>query len=111
MSFRSPKVSESLTARELTIPRRIRSWISRSNSGAVGSCAPLTSLRKRMGAGCSADIAGCLATVPPRDQETEEEMQAAEAECHQCVPPRPRKQQCNRTQGHEAHPHDRNDPH
>src|SRR5271165_1175837 len=81
--FNSLKVNESLTARALTIPRRIRSWMMRSRYGSAFSTddwSVLTGLAERFLPGTTSlfRAALALATVPPRNQESENDMQATE---------------------------------
>src|SRR5687768_16072495 len=94
----SLKVSDSLTASALTIPRRMRSWIRRSSDvGAAASASPFTgaSLGGEPAGGAAprrpapaAPRAGRpLATVAPRDEEAEGHVRAPEAEPHDPVAP------------------------
>src|SRR5438128_2432163 len=74
-AFSSLKVNASFTASALTMPRRTRSWISRSSSAA-------RSARSPRGGGATASgfrTAPDLATVPPCDDPAEHDVQAAEA--------------------------------
>src|SRR5438445_662298 len=73
--FSSLKVNASFTASALTMPRRTRSWISRSSSAA-------RSARSPRGGAATASVfrtAPDLATVPPCDDATEHDVQAAES--------------------------------
>src|SRR5947209_634867 len=74
-AFSSLKVNASFTASALTMPRRTRSWISRSSSAARRARSP-------RGGGATASgfrTAPDLATVPPCDDPAEHDVQAAEA--------------------------------
>src|SRR2546426_12471928 len=89
VAFSSPlsslKLSAAFTASALTMPRRTRSWIRRSSSAArrpAGSALRLCS-------GVSALLATPdLATIPPRDDPAEHDVQPAEPGRHQPVAPR-----------------------
>src|SRR5947209_7983037 len=73
MAFSSLNVSDGLTASALTMPRRVFSWMRRSRSGR--SCRA----GWRRGAGAAGALRAGLATVPPCDEDTEDDVQAAEA--------------------------------
>src|SRR5438034_4585522 len=112
VAFSSPlsslKLSAAFTASALTMPRRARSWIRRSSSAArspAGSalrlCSGVSALR------ATPD----LATIPPRDDPAEHDVQPAEPGRHQPVAPRRGAEQRGRAGHHEAQPHHRHDPH
>src|SRR5437764_105318 len=104
----SLKLRLSLTASALTMPRRTRSWISRSSSPVRGATAARARATSRSAA--SAFLAAlCLATVPPGNESAEHDVQRAEARRHQPVSPRRRSEQRHGAEGHEADAHDGND--
>src|SRR2546421_3720916 len=106
-AFSSLKVNASFTASALTMPRRTRSWISRSSSAA-------RSARSPRGGGATASgfrTAPDLATVPPCDDPAEHDVQAAEAGRQAPVSPGRRSEQRRGADDHEAQPHHRHDPH
>src|SRR5215208_2011833 len=122
--LRSLKVSDSLTARALTMARRTRSWMSRSSSAAAagpsvgllrrGGCCS----RKPPGALCAPAFfarsfakAFCLATVVPRYVQPEADVEQPEARGHQGVAPRGGQKKRARPQEHEAEPHEGNRAH
>src|SRR5690349_9913065 len=99
----SLKESDSWTASALTIPRRRRSWIRRSIAAGAEGFAP-SSLRSL---GASLFAAGLRSPiVVPRDPETEDDVQAAEAGRHPRVAPRGRREQRAHAEEHEAGAHD-----
>src|SRR5213083_1738617 len=97
--FSSLKLSASFTASALTMPRRTRSWIRRSSSAARR---PARSLLTPCSSVSVFLATPCLATVPPRDDAAEDDVQAAEHGPHQAVAPRRRAEQRGRAGGHEA---------
>src|SRR5438067_739184 len=104
----SLKLKLSLTASALTMPRRTRSWISRSSSPVRGATAARARATSRSAA--SAFLAAlCLATVPPGNESAEHDVQRAEPRRHQPVSPRRRSEQRHGAEGHEADAHDGND--
>src|SRR2546430_895490 len=104
----SLKLKLSLTASALTMPRRPRSWISRSSSPVRGATATRPRATSRSAA--SAFLAAlCLATVPPGNECAEHDVQRAEPRRHQPVSPRRGSEQRHGAEGHEADAHDRND--
>src|SRR5437016_1830394 len=102
------KLRLSFTASALTMPRRTRSWISRS-SPAVRTPAAERSRATSCSAASVFLAAPCLATVPPGNDRAEHDVQSAEPCGHQPVPPRRRSEQRHGADGHEADPHDGND--
>src|SRR5687768_591593 len=114
MSFlRSLKLSGSVTARALTIPSRIRSWISRSRSGGTSSEARPRTVRSfwsAIGLRRSSGRAPCLATVPPGDRDAEPDVQPAEGEREDRVVPCGRRDEGGDAEQDEAESHDGNDP-
>src|SRR5277367_1472275 len=86
--LRSLKLRESLVARALTIPRRMRSWMRRSSSGSSGARACSRIFGRSWGAGFAGlrDGRG-LATVAPRDEKSEEDVEASETGGQECVSP------------------------
>src|SRR5438552_2473838 len=99
-AFSSLKVNASFTASALTMPRRTRSWISRSSSAA-------RSARSPRGGGATASgfrTAPDLATVPPCDDPAEHDVQAAEAGRQAPVSPGRRSEQRRGADDHEAQP-------
>src|SRR5437879_2116091 len=74
------KLNDSLTASALTMPRRTRSWISRSSSAARE---PPRSLLSPCSTASVFRAAPCLATVPPSNDHTEPDVQAAEPRGHE----------------------------
>src|SRR5437763_718268 len=104
----SLKLKLSLTASALTMPRRTRSWISRSSSPVRGATPARARATSRSAA--SAFLAAlCLATVPPGNDSAEHDVQGAEPRRHQPVSPRRRSEQRHGAEGHEADAHDGND--
>src|SRR5213593_1582413 len=101
------KLNDSLTASALTMPRRTRSWISRSSSAARE---PPRSLLSPCSTASVFLAVPCLATVPPSNDHAEPDVQAAEPRGHEPVPPRRRPEQRRGAQEHEADPHHRDDP-
>src|SRR5512142_3413066 len=100
----SLKLRLSFTARALTIPRRIRSWISRSRSaaptfGSTGASADGSASRVRSRA------AVALATVAPRDDDAEDDVEPSEARAEQGVPPRGGSEEGQRAEHQEAESH------
>src|SRR5690606_39104281 len=90
MRLRSLNDSHSFAAKALTIPRRSRSWISRSSSSGLSSlCTPesLAAARPPLRSRSRLGAAPVLATVPPCDDEAEEDVEPAEPERHQCIAP------------------------
>src|SRR5262249_14632673 len=105
--------SDWLAASALTILRRTRSWMRRWISEA-GSAPPRTACSSRRGRGARLGLslrASALATVPPRDDPAEDEMEAAEAKGEQRVAPDRRRKERERPEGHEAGAHQRHDTH
>src|SRR4029077_14154327 len=103
------KLNESFTASALTMPRRTRSWISRSNSAARPPPPPPRSL---LSPGSTASVflaAPCLANVPPSNDHAEHDVQAAEPRGHDPVSPGGRSEQRHGADQHEADSHDRAD--
>src|SRR3989442_995085 len=90
------------------MPRRTRSWISRSSSAAR------TPIRSRRGACSTASvflIAPDLATVPPRNEGAEGDVEPTESRRQEPVPPGGRAQQRRRAYQHEAQAHHRDHAH
>src|SRR5713226_10326768 len=102
------KLKESFTASALTMPRRTRSWISRSSSAARE---PPRSLLSPCSTGSVFRAVPCLATVPPSNDHAERDVQAAEPRGHEPVPPRRWPEQRRGAHQHEADPHHGDDPH
>src|SRR5882724_1212252 len=105
------KLNESFTASALTMPRRTRSWISRSSSAARSPPPPPRSLLSPCSTASVFLAAPCLATVPPSNDHAEHDVQAAEPRGHEPVPPRPRPEQRHDADEHEADPHHGDDAH
>src|SRR5476649_219582 len=102
--FSSLKVRESLTASALSIPRRRRSWTSRSSLGA----SPTTSSRKgRLSRSRRAVF--CLAAIFHRDHDAEDYVQAYKTGGQQHVIPAGQ-QQGDRPDQHEAGAHQGHHP-
>src|SRR6266581_1419401 len=101
------KLNDSLTASALTMPRRTRSWISRSSSAARE---PPRSLLSPCSTASVFRAAPCLATVPPSDDHAEPDVQAAEPRSHEPVAPRRRPEQRRGAHQHEAESHHGDDP-
>src|SRR5438552_347727 len=106
--LRSLKVSDSLTASALTMPSRMRSWMSRSRSEALAACRPPTPWGPPV---FSLERAFDLATVPPRDHQAEQNVKTAESRGHIRVGPGRRREQSTGAKEHEAEPHGRDDLH
>src|SRR5947208_11844855 len=87
------KLNESFTASALTMPRRTRSWISRSSSAARDPPPPPRSLLSPCSTASVLLAALCLATVPPGNDHAEPDVQAAGPRCHDPVSPRRRPEQ------------------
>src|SRR5437588_8680740 len=104
----SLKLRLSFTASALTMPRRTRSWISRSSS-AVRTPAPERCRATSRSAASVFLAAPGLATVPPSNDRAEHEVQPAEPGRHQPVPPDRRSQQRDGADRHEAETHDGDD--
>src|ERR1044072_3983491 len=125
--LRSLKVSESLTARALTIASLTRSCMSLSRSAAaagpsVGFEPARLGSREVAGSVCcccsdafvlllSFASAFCLATVVPRYVKSENYVQQAEARGHQRVAPPRGQEERARAQEHKAQAHHRPGPH
>src|SRR5258705_9985641 len=79
----SLKVSVALTASALTIPSRMRSWMMRSSRAVAWALSPatLSSVREAPRRPAPA-TAPALATVPPRDQCAEDDVEQPEAGSH-----------------------------
>src|SRR5438132_6944875 len=101
------KLNDSLPASALTMPRRTRSWISRSSSAARE---PPRSLLRPCSTASVFRAAPCLATVPPSNDHTERDVQAAEPRGHEPVAPRRRPEQRRGAHQHEAESHHGDDP-
>src|SRR2546425_6653175 len=82
------KLNESFTASALTMPRRTRSWISRSSSAARDPPPPPRSLLSSCSTASVFLAAPCLATVPPSNDHAEPDVQAAEPRGQEPVSPR-----------------------
>src|SRR5688572_32398145 len=110
--FRSLKVSDSLAASALIIPRRRRSWIKRSRLGAAlfslagDACVLGTSATGFWGTVFFA--VECLATVFPHNNCTKNQVQAAETGSHKPIT-KLGSEKCDGAQRHQADSHDRND--
>src|SRR6059036_3053002 len=104
------KLNESFTASALTMPRRTRSWISRSSSAARDPPPPPRSLLSSCSTASVFLAAPCLATVPPSNDHAEPDVQAAEPRGHEPVAPRRRPEQRRGTDQHEAESHHGDDP-
>src|SRR5688572_3234892 len=108
--FRSLKVSDSLAASALIIPRRRRSWIKRSRLGAAlfslagDACVLGTSATGFWGTVFFA--VECLATVFPHNNCTKNQVQAAETGSHKPIT-KLRSEKCDGAQRHETNSHDR----
>src|SRR5215212_5546179 len=100
MAFSSLKVSVGLTASALTMPRRVRSWISRSKSG---TCGVSTTASRSF-------LAVALATVPPCNDESEDQMQPAEARAEERVGHGEAEEAGGDAEEHEGDAHDGNHP-
>src|SRR5688572_9769548 len=101
----SGKLRHSLTASALTIPSRIRSWINRS--GCVPSCCRESAL---VPGWTAARAALDLATIPPRYNESENQVESAETCGHAGVCPRRRRKQRERSANDERAAHRGHDP-
>src|SRR3989442_750147 len=100
-AFKSLKVRLSLTARALTMPSRTRSWMRRSSAAAGAG----RRLGGPTGVGAGAVFRAplsALATVPPRDDRAERDVEAAEAGGQDTVRPRRRGEQRHCPHGHET---------
>src|SRR5450432_1574875 len=104
--FNSLKVRLWLTARALRMPRRKRSWMSRSSLGAVAFSA-----RTRLASPLSFRTAPDLATEPPCDHYAEHDLQDAESRGQEPVAPLRGGQYGNGSQDQKAHPHERDHAH
>src|SRR5688572_28461516 len=94
--------------------RRIRSWISRSSPSAAPPPRARGTPRVAGWSGAprgSARVALGSATVLPGDHEAERQVQAAEPDRHQRIPPLLRREQSDSADDHEAEPHERYDTH
>src|SRR5687768_332740 len=103
IAFISLNVSDGFTASALTIERRVFSWMSRSKSGID------VSTGCRRGATASAILRAALATVPPRDHDSECDVQPAEACAEEHVPHAHRDEAGQHAHDHETDPHHRHD--
>src|SRR5262249_57845910 len=84
--FKSLKLSDWLTARALTIPSRILSWMSRSScAGPRLGAALATSLISRSLRCRSLESACCLATIPPGYYDSENYVEPAESRRHEPI--------------------------
>src|SRR5260370_34697478 len=111
-AFSSLKVRLSLTARALTMPKRTRSWISRSSWAACAAraarrCAPLGVAAP----GSEFRTTLVLATVPPGDDAAEDDAEPAASGGHPPVAPGRRREQRRCAEEHEAQSHHGHDPH
>src|SRR6267378_1991596 len=107
--FNSRNERESLTARALRMPRRRRSWMSRSTSSgatprARGSAGGRRLARRTFPRGTRPGSA----TIAPRDRDSEGDVEAAEARGHDGITPRRRAMERAGAEEHEAHSHDGN---
>src|SRR5882672_1190362 len=96
------KLNESFTASALTMPRRTRSWISRSSSAARP---PPPTPRSPLRPSSTASVflaAPCLATVTPSNDHAERDVQAAEPRSHHPVSPRGWSEQRHSADQHET---------
>src|SRR4029079_7424390 len=98
IALSSLKLSDGLTASALTMPRRGFSWIRRSKSG----------ISAGRGAGAGASLRAGLATVSPCDEDSEDDVQAAEAATEQRVGDGERREGGGQSEEHEADTHDGN---
>src|SRR5258708_38068300 len=99
MAFSSLKVRVGLTANALTMARRVFSWMRRSRSGIRGS----TGLGR--GASTPAGLFAALATISPCDDESEDDVQAAEAGAEQEVADGKRNETGGHPEDHEGGSH------
>src|SRR5260370_34020175 len=111
-AFSSLKVRLSWTARALTMPKRTRSWISRSSWAACAAraarrCAPLGVAAP----GSEFRTTLVLATVPPGDAAAEDEVEPAESGGHPPVAPDRGREERRGAEEHEAQSHHGHDPH
>src|SRR5262245_9055192 len=111
----SLNVSDSFTASALAMPRRTRSWMTRSSEG-VPSTGSMTRISRppppsRLRAAPSGRGAVFLATVTPRDQGAKDDVQGAEADRQVAVAPADRAEQRRGTQQQERDPHGGHDAH
>src|SRR5690606_20066516 len=107
-SLSSLNESDSLTASALTSASRSRSWIRRSSSIGLPSWPPVTLCRPRGSSGASRRCAALrpLATVPPRDDRPEHDVEQPEAAGQERVAPFPRRVQGHGPDRHEAESHE-----
>src|SRR2546428_5304167 len=104
------KLNESFTASALTMPRRTRSWISRSSSAARDPPPPPRSLLSSCSTASVFLAAPCLATVPPSNDHAEPDVQAAEPRGQEPVSPPRRPDHPHGPAGLKQDPHPGADP-
>src|SRR5262245_47004859 len=116
--LRSLNVRVSLTASALTMPSRIRSWMSRSSSGADAGDRASVPCREGRGESPASRVCrrarppwavACLATVPPRDDEAEADQHETEAGGHERVSPSLWPDERGRAERHEHEAHQGDD--
>src|SRR5690554_3030351 len=91
------------------MPSRIRSWIRRSSSSGLCSASRLPPV---VATGCGVSRRGaapCLATVPPCDDESEDDVETAEATGEDHVGPGGWGEESDRAEAHEAESHEGDD--
>src|SRR5258706_9101727 len=106
MRLRSLKLRLAFVARALTMPRRMRSWIRRSSSGSAGAGA---GMRSRAGGAARVGLRRCasaLATVPPGDEKSKDDVQATESRGQEIVGPGCGCDDSECARGHETKSHD-----
>src|SRR5689334_11850415 len=106
MAFISLNVIDGLTARALTMARRVFSWMTRSRSTAVSGAT--VAAETFLGAAFTGAVltVALLATVPPCDHESEHDVQPPEPDAEEGIADRERRHEGGTTEEHEADAHD-----
>src|SRR5258708_3047900 len=106
MAFISLNVMLGVTASALTMASRVFSWMTRSRSTADFWVDATAGARRSPGGVLF--TAPVLATVPPCDNESEHDVQPAEANAEECIGDGKRRRDGSHAEEHEPNPHHRN---
>src|SRR5581483_4130855 len=110
--LRSVNDSRSLAASALTMPRRSRSWMTRSRSSAVRFCTRSAPVFRLSSFDSRLSTANFLLTaIAPRNHVSEPEMKRAESGGHESVAPLDRRDEGRDAEKHETQTEQRHDAH
>src|SRR5580765_2733379 len=107
MAFISLNVIDGLTARALTMARRVFSWMTRSRSTAVSGATVAGAFFPCVVFTVAAFAAALLATVPPCDHEAKHDVQPPEPDAEQRIADGDRRHESGAAEEHETDAHDR----